>query len=172
MLHRNVTVRIKLCTTQNTRMCFKSLPSMKLNHLQFISWEMKYGVLFSFPSYISSYSFVENFSLNLFEAIVLSQLFNFSVLEIRWELSTATTCSFRVLRSGVTHHLRTKLHISPLFSIVTSRHLSLFDKWKIIFCTQSFKNRPSFCNYYFKPLKTKPRLLYLKTQYVPRSKHF
>ena len=28
------------------------------------------------------------------------------------------------------------------------------------------------CHYYINPLKTKRRLLYLKTQFVPRSKHF
>jgi len=51
---------------------------------------------FHAPPIFFSYSFVEDFSLNLFEPTVLLQLFNFSVLEILRELkSAATTCSFR-----------------------------------------------------------------------------
>jgi hypothetical protein len=111
--------------------------------LKFICWEMKYSVLFSCSSDSLSYSFVEDFYLNLFELTVLLQLFNFSVPGSCRELkNAATTCSFRFLRSAVTNHLRKHPHISSLFSIVTSRHLSLLYKCKIIFSTQSLENRP------------------------------
>jgi hypothetical protein len=148
-----------LWTAQRTCMWYKVHSAAKLNCLKFICWEMKYGVLFSCSSDFFSYSFVEDFSLDLFEPTLLLQLFNFPVLEIRRELECCYYLFLSFSSIWCNKSSQNHPHTSSPFTNVTCRHLSLLDRWKIIFSTQSFENIHRNSSDYFRGRKILRSLL-------------
>ena len=80
-----------------------------------------------------------------------------------------------VLSVVAVHSFETSVNTSQ----TTRRHIPEVDnlyglKWVVIMYNGECENLASKGNHYFciNSLKTKRRLLYLKTQSVPRSKHF
>ena len=132
--------------------------------------------IFMFPS--STFSNTHNYFF-LFE-FVFNLNFSFIVF-----LSTFLSALSVLLSSPSTHlfsNISVRLRLSLFYHMHLTLLFSLHVKFVVVSCTafcclifSSFCLSPfricMYCENYLNPLKTKCRLFYLKTQFVPRSKH-